>query len=259
VLDLGSGRGSFPMGDWPFTVIRLDEDLDTCLEPRDRAPREFVLPASGGALPLQAASIDVVVCNHVLEHVSELDPVLHEIRRVLKPGGRLFVTVPNGYGICDGVYRWVFEGGGHVQRHRRAELAALVERETGLHLRQWQRLYSSFVYLWRVLPLLEARPQDFGRRLRRLGRLPSATLRVAQAALYVGTRLWERLFGGEAAGYGWAFWFEPEPGPLHQEPPYINVCRACGTGEPRGEVQRLGRFRWRCPVCACSNFLPDWP
>jgi len=52
------------------------------------------LAASGESLPLQQASFDVVVCCDVLEHVEDLNQVLAEAARVLKPGGiYLFDTI----------------------------------------------------------------------------------------------------------------------------------------------------------------------
>lgn len=48
----------------------------------------------GEAIPAETRSMDVVVCVDVLEHVDDLDRVLDEVRRVLKPGGLfLFDTV----------------------------------------------------------------------------------------------------------------------------------------------------------------------
>jgi SAM-dependent methyltransferase len=46
------------------------------------------------ALPLGDDSFDAVLCTQVLEHVARPDAVLAELRRVLVPGGRLWVTVP---------------------------------------------------------------------------------------------------------------------------------------------------------------------
>ncbi len=39
-------------------------------------------------------SLNVVICHHVLEHVPDPLSVLSQIRRLLKPGGRLILTVP---------------------------------------------------------------------------------------------------------------------------------------------------------------------
>ena len=48
----------------------------------------------GEALPYAAASFDAVVCVDVLEHVQDLDRVLAEVARVLRPGGLfLFDTI----------------------------------------------------------------------------------------------------------------------------------------------------------------------
>ncbi len=48
----------------------------------------------GEELPYQDAAFDAVVCVDVLEHVTDLDQVLREVARVLKPGGLfLFDTI----------------------------------------------------------------------------------------------------------------------------------------------------------------------
>jgi 2-polyprenyl-6-hydroxyphenyl methylase / 3-demethylubiquinone-9 3-methyltransferase len=52
------------------------------------------LTGTGEAIPLADASLDIVVCVDVLEHVTDLDRVLTEVARVLKPGGLfLFDTI----------------------------------------------------------------------------------------------------------------------------------------------------------------------
>jgi SAM-dependent methyltransferase len=48
----------------------------------------------GNTLPFEDASYDGVICNQVLEHVFNPDQFLHEISRVVKPGGDLLLTVP---------------------------------------------------------------------------------------------------------------------------------------------------------------------
>lgn len=47
-----------------------------------------------GALSFADASFDAVVCTQVLEHVDSPLEVLKEFRRVLRPGGRLWLSAP---------------------------------------------------------------------------------------------------------------------------------------------------------------------
>lgn len=49
--------------------------------------------ASGESLPFRDASIGLVVCVNVLDHVRNAPQVLQEILRVLRPGGTLFLAV----------------------------------------------------------------------------------------------------------------------------------------------------------------------
>jgi len=45
-------------------------------------------------IPLEAESVDTVLCTQVLEHLETPDVALAEFNRVLKPGGHLVLTVP---------------------------------------------------------------------------------------------------------------------------------------------------------------------
>ena len=49
----------------------------------------------GEALPYDTGSFDAVVCVDVLEHVAELDKVLSEVARILRPGGLLLFDTIN--------------------------------------------------------------------------------------------------------------------------------------------------------------------
>ena len=46
------------------------------------------------AMPFDYASWDVVLCSHVLEHVPDDAAAIRELRRVVRPGGRVYVMVP---------------------------------------------------------------------------------------------------------------------------------------------------------------------
>jgi SAM-dependent methyltransferase len=45
--------------------------------------------------PLEDSSFDVVVCEHVIEHLEHVVSVMEEIHRVLRSGGRAWVRVPH--------------------------------------------------------------------------------------------------------------------------------------------------------------------
>ena len=55
----------------------------------------FVAGNLEDGLPVQSGRFDVVICLDVLEHVRKRDLLLGEIRRGLKPGGVLLLSVPN--------------------------------------------------------------------------------------------------------------------------------------------------------------------
>ena len=98
VLDLGCGAGRFvaalrEAGADPVGVELAEAALERA---RANAPgADLRLVADDGSLPLEHASIDLVWCSEVLEHVPDTAHLLLEVRRVLRPGGRLLVTVPD--------------------------------------------------------------------------------------------------------------------------------------------------------------------
>lgn len=79
------------------------------------------------ALPFPDGSFDVVMAAEVLEHVPDDRAAMAELARVLRPGGRLAVTVPRWLPekVCwalDEGYHAPAVQGGHVRIYRRREL-----------------------------------------------------------------------------------------------------------------------------------------
>ena len=54
---------------------------------------------------LKAGSFDVITLWHVLEHVHQLHPTLEILKTLLKPGGRIFIAVPNYEQQCHSIYK----------------------------------------------------------------------------------------------------------------------------------------------------------
>ena len=52
------------------------------------------LVGSADDLPVPAGTFDAVICTQVLEHLAHPQAALEEFHRVLRPGGRLFLTAP---------------------------------------------------------------------------------------------------------------------------------------------------------------------
>ncbi|HTX23030.1 MAG TPA: malonyl-ACP O-methyltransferase BioC [Steroidobacteraceae bacterium] len=96
VLDLGAGTGwasrELKRRHRGAVVIALDIAPGMLREARrhSRALRRFRRVCGDGLrLPLKAASVDLVFSNLMLQWCDDLDAVLAEIRRVLRPGGFL--------------------------------------------------------------------------------------------------------------------------------------------------------------------------
>lgn len=50
-------------------------------------------------IPVPDDSFDVILCTEVFEHVPDPMAALKELARILKPGGRMFLTAPLGSGL----------------------------------------------------------------------------------------------------------------------------------------------------------------
>jgi SAM-dependent methyltransferase len=77
-------------------VVGLEYDFARAAEAGQRSP--CITNAAGERLPFPANSFDVILSHEVLEHVQDDRQAAAEMARVLKPGGRIVLFVPNrGY------------------------------------------------------------------------------------------------------------------------------------------------------------------
>ena len=175
VLDLGAGSGSFAYQSYDCRIVALDSALspEAVAAARVRAARILFVRGDATHLPLAKGTVDFVIMNHVLEHLPEPGRVLREVGRVLTPSGRLFISVPNGQSFSDGLYRFLFRGGGHVNRFTHDGLVSMVTEATGLCLLYSVDLYTSFCFITKAR---EVDPAVLPVRAQRLNRLPAGLL-----------------------------------------------------------------------------------
>jgi SAM-dependent methyltransferase len=97
VLDLGCAFGfsTLRLARRGYHTVGVDNSERYIAKAKRRHPQGEYILSSGEDLPLEDASFDGVFLLDVLEHVVHEEAVLSEIRRVLKPGGALVLSVPN--------------------------------------------------------------------------------------------------------------------------------------------------------------------
>ncbi|MDQ6891353.1 MAG: class I SAM-dependent methyltransferase [Acidobacteriota bacterium] len=179
VLDVGCNRGQIEL---LFHTLCKQAAVHTHVEGVDisteaiRQARELDLPNcsfqsyDGGRLPFPEMQFDLVVLVEVIEHVADPLLLLTEIHRVLRPGGRLYLTTPNpecvplkvDIAMWD-VLRWLWRRSdphkdAFLPRHKL--VALLADAGFGIvgdrSLYSWPHLY---VYLlgWSIFPPLPPR------------------------------------------------------------------------------------------------------
>jgi 2-polyprenyl-3-methyl-5-hydroxy-6-metoxy-1,4-benzoquinol methylase len=96
VLDLGCNDGALTrqyLAEHPRSLIGIDVDEAAVQRARvsySASPVDFRVSSTTG-LPVEPASIDLILCYDVFEHVSNPDAILAECKRVLRPGGRMLI------------------------------------------------------------------------------------------------------------------------------------------------------------------------
>jgi SAM-dependent methyltransferase len=147
VLDCGCGLG------WPLKVLSetqpgwlvgVDRDLARLGRARREVARAAFVAADAARLPFPDATFDKVLLSEVLEHLADDLAALREVRRVVRPGGVVAVTVPNrDYPLLWDPINWTRERLGlapiragvlggiwtdHVRLYTRAQLVELMRR-----------------------------------------------------------------------------------------------------------------------------------
>jgi SAM-dependent methyltransferase len=139
VLDLGSATGgnSLHLSAMGHHVTSAEySDIGVAIQ---RSKGISVIQADARSLPFPECSFDLVVCLDVLEHIVEDHVAAREIFRVLKPGGKFLVSVPEDPLLWSAHDIAV----NHVRRYSKETLVELMSG-SGLSCRN---TWSTLVYL----------------------------------------------------------------------------------------------------------------
>ncbi len=147
-LDLGCGLGGFlpPLSELGFEVIAADMDFDSLGYCRQRG---FAASSQVDCyrLPFPDNSFDLVTLFDVVEHIEDDGRVLAEVARILKPGGRVMLSVP--------AYQFLYANNDraarHYRRYSRARVAALFA-DAGLEVRR--NSHANVLLFPLILPLV---------------------------------------------------------------------------------------------------------
>ncbi len=121
ILDVGAGTGATSQALREYgRVIAVDVSADAAAIARGRGLD--VARMDAGRLAFPDARFDLVVVLDVIEHLADDAAAVRELRRVLKPGGVLLVTVP--------AYKWLWSShdvaNHHFRRYRSGALKRLI-------------------------------------------------------------------------------------------------------------------------------------
>lgn len=95
-MDIGIGNGLY-LSYQHQNIQKYGTDLSNHFtqELHGMGIKLFVCNAEKDPVPLPDLSCDVVMLNHLIEHVHNYDFLVSECRRLLKPGGGLLIRTPN--------------------------------------------------------------------------------------------------------------------------------------------------------------------
>lgn len=101
VVDIGCGRGFYlqTLAGYRFikSLVGIETKDEYIAKAKGYLKNKKIKLKKGDvySLPFKSNSVDCVILSEVLEHLPDEDSALREIRRVLKKGGNLIITVPH--------------------------------------------------------------------------------------------------------------------------------------------------------------------
>ena len=114
-------------------------------------PKQFICHNVSNGIPFPDSSTDYIFCLEVMEHLDNPTAFLAEVRRVLKPTGKLILSVPNPYCWMEWVsnYRNAKDTEGHISSFTYGNIDALITF-SGLRLCETMGTYTLVPFSKRI-------------------------------------------------------------------------------------------------------------
>lgn len=111
-VDIGCSRGFFTTGLAPYFAHVMGIDIDThalkIARKENTHPHIHYVAGDSSNLPLEDNSVDLVVCNHVYEHVPNAEKLFAEIYRVLSADGVCYLGAASRLTVIEPHYHLPF-------------------------------------------------------------------------------------------------------------------------------------------------------
>lgn len=115
VLDVGCGDGFFAQLVFGHVDVGVDLEQMEVRKAIIRGTYDWNIVADVTKLPFEDGFFSTIISNCVIEHIPNVEAALLELYRVLKPGGRLIITVPSEQFNNNTFYQRVFNAIGFNQ------------------------------------------------------------------------------------------------------------------------------------------------
>lgn len=94
VLDLASGDGTFAISTYDNKLdVGLDLDMESLV--RSKGKYKKIIQADATRFPFKEKTFQTIISSCAVEHIPDLNDLLSEIYKVLKPGGKFILSVPS--------------------------------------------------------------------------------------------------------------------------------------------------------------------
>lgn len=185
IFDIGGGNGFVSLGltKAGFETVLVEPGHDGASNAKRRG-LPTVLCATTTDAGFRDSTLDAVGLFDVVEHIDDDFQFLKSMRNLLKPRGRMYVTVP----AFSGLWSREDELAGHFRRYTCDSIGAVVER-AGLKLE-----YSTYIFRPLPLPifLLRSLPYRVG-----INRKSGADVRDHERTTHAATAVFDAAFRGE--------------------------------------------------------------